>query len=56
MATEHTVTAIDGTDVPMPVASLCVHGDSPGAVSLAQAVRSGLTAAGVTIAPFGPVR
>lgn len=56
MATEHTVTAIDGTDVPVPVASLCVHGDSPGAVSLAQAVRSGLTAAGVTIAPFVPVR
>jgi 5-oxoprolinase (ATP-hydrolysing) subunit A len=56
MATEHTVTAIDGIDVPVPVASLCVHGDSPGAVSLAQAVRSGLTAAGVTIAPFVPVR
>lgn len=52
MATEHVVTAIDGTDIPMPVVSLCVHGDSPGAVTLAQAVRSGLTAAGVTIAPF----
>jgi UPF0271 protein len=56
MATERTVTTIDGTDIPMPVVSLCVHGDSPGAVSLAQAVRSGLTAAGVTIAPFVPVR
>jgi UPF0271 protein len=56
MATEHTVTAIDGTDIPMPVASLCVHGDSPGAVSLAQTVRSGLTAGGVTIASFVPVR
>jgi 5-oxoprolinase (ATP-hydrolysing) subunit A len=56
MATEHTVTAIDGTDIPMPVASLCVHGDSPGAVRLAQAVRSGLTTAGVTIAAFVPAR
>jgi UPF0271 protein len=56
MATENTVTAIDGADIPMPVASLCVHGDSPGAVSLAQAVRSGLAEAGVTIAPFVAVR
>lgn len=56
MATEHTVTAIDGTDIPMPIASLCVHGDSPGAVALAQAVRSGLAEAGVTVAPFVPPR
>jgi UPF0271 protein len=56
MATEHTAITIDGTNIPMPVASLCGHGDSQGAVSLAQVVRSGLTAAGVTIAPFVPVR
>jgi UPF0271 protein len=36
--------------------TLCVHGDSPGAVALAQAVRSGLAEAGVTIAPFVPPR
>jgi UPF0271 protein len=54
MATEHTVTAVDGTD--MPIASLCVHGDSPGAVTLAQAVRSRLTEAGVAIVPFVPAR
>jgi UPF0271 protein len=52
MATAQIVTAVDGTDIPMPIASLCVHGDSPGAVRLAQAVRSGLTVADVAISPF----
>ncbi|TKA01172.1 LamB/YcsF family protein [Actinacidiphila oryziradicis] len=56
MATEHTVTAIDGTDIRIPVASLCVHGDSPGAVNLAQAVRTALHEAGVTVAAFSPPR
>jgi UPF0271 protein len=36
------------------VASLCVHGDTPGAVTLATAVRAALQAAGVPVAPFAP--
>jgi 5-oxoprolinase (ATP-hydrolysing) subunit A len=32
--------------------SFCTHGDTPGAVELAAAVRAGLLAQGVTIAPF----
>jgi 5-oxoprolinase (ATP-hydrolysing) subunit A len=32
--------------------SFCTHGDSPGAVQMATAVRSALLAAGVTLAPF----
>jgi UPF0271 protein len=32
--------------------TLCVHGDSPDAVTLARAVREGLEAEGVTVAPF----
>ncbi len=32
--------------------SMCVHGDSPGAVTLARAVRAGLTTAGIGLAPF----
>ncbi|TPG19275.1 LamB/YcsF family protein [Pedococcus bigeumensis] len=46
------VDAADGTAVHVDAASLCVHGDSPGAVSMATAVRAGLEAAGVTLAPF----
>jgi UPF0271 protein len=34
------------------VASLCVHGDSPGAVAHAQAVRRALEAAGYRLTPF----
>jgi 5-oxoprolinase (ATP-hydrolysing) subunit A len=34
------------------VASLCVHGDSPGAVAHADAVRRALEAAGYALAPF----
>lgn len=52
MATRGTVLANDGSTITVAVASLCVHGDSPGAVELARAVRHALTASGVTIAPF----
>jgi UPF0271 protein len=34
------------------VASLCLHGDTPGAVALARAVRAALDGAGVRLAPF----
>lgn len=52
------VTAVDGSVVPVRAASLCVHGDSPGAVAMARAVREHLERAGVTVAPFvgGPPR
>ena len=52
MAIEGVVEAIDGTVIPMPVESLCVHGDTPGAVGMARAVREGLLAAGVAVRPF----
>ena len=41
-----------GTDVPLQARSICVHGDTPGAVALALAVREALTKAGVTPRPF----
>lgn len=43
------VTAVDGTRVRVDAASLCVHGDSPGAVAMARAVRAALDAAGVVV-------
>ena len=46
------VTAVDGTSVAVTVESVCVHGDSPGAVEIAGAVRAELTAAGVEIGGF----
>ena len=52
MAAEGLVEAVDGTVVPVAVESVCVHGDTPGAVGLARAVRSALAGAGLGPAPF----
>lgn len=41
--------AIDGTLIDVDAASVCLHGDTPGAVEHAQAVRAALTAAGIEI-------
>ena len=52
LATRREVVAVDGSVVAVSAASLCVHGDSPGAVAMAAAVRRGLEDAGVQVAPF----
>jgi 5-oxoprolinase (ATP-hydrolysing) subunit A len=52
MVTAGVVTAVDGSDVAVAAGSVCVHGDSPGAVAMAVAVRDALSRAGVEIAPF----
>jgi 5-oxoprolinase (ATP-hydrolysing) subunit A len=52
LVTDGVVTAIDGSDVTVRAESACVHGDSPGAVDMARAVRSGLEKAGVVLEPF----
>ncbi len=44
--------AADGSVLRVQVRSLCVHGDTPGAVAMARAVRAALAAAGLTPAPF----
>lgn len=49
IATEGGVRAADGTWVDLPVRSLCLHGDTPGAVELARAVRARLEKAGATL-------
>jgi UPF0271 protein len=47
-----TVRAVDGTTIPIAVESVCVHGDSPGAVGIATAVRDRLTADGIALRAF----
>ena len=46
------VAAVDGSTIPITVESVCVHGDSPGAVQIATAVRARLLAEGVEIRSF----
>ena len=52
MVARSEVTAIDGSVIPVEVESVCVHGDSPGAVKIATAVWERLTADGVDLRPF----
>jgi UPF0271 protein len=52
MAIEGRVETVDGGEVAVAVRSLCVHGDTPGAVELARAVRAALEEAGVALEAF----
>lgn len=52
MAETGTVLAVDGTELHLPVRSLCVHGDTPGAVGLARRVRAALEAVGLAPTRF----
>jgi UPF0271 protein len=52
IAAEHRVTAIDGTQVVVRARSICIHGDTPGAVALARAVRAGLERASISVYAF----
>ena len=52
LVTDGKITAVDGSDIAVRAESLCVHGDSPGAVQMAGAVRDALGQAGVTVRAF----
>jgi UPF0271 protein len=52
LASHGEIVAVDGTVLKVEVGSLCLHGDTPGAVRHAHAVRTALEEAGVTLAPF----
>jgi UPF0271 protein len=52
MVSSGRLTAVDGTQIAVSVESICVHGDSPGAVQIATAVRDRLEAAGIDIKAF----
>ena len=53
MVTEGRATAITGEDIDVRAETLCLHGDTPGAVEMARAVKKELEAASITIAPVG---
>ena len=52
MVTAGRVAAADGSMIPITVESVCVHGDSPGAVQIANAVRDRLGSDGVELKAF----
>ena len=52
MVADGAIVSISGKKVPVGIDSICVHGDTPGAVAMARAVRAALGAAGVALRPF----
>ncbi|GAA1636718.1 LamB/YcsF family protein [Georgenia ruanii] len=52
MATDSTVETLDGQTIGVDAESVCVHGDTPGAVAIATAVRAALEDAGVPVTSF----
>ncbi|GGZ09087.1 LamB/YcsF family protein [Streptomyces poonensis] len=52
LARSGTVVSRSGKRVPVHARSLCLHGDTPGAVELARRVRAALTSSGVRVEAF----
>jgi UPF0271 protein len=52
MATGSVVKDVNGGDLHLSPGSICVHGDTPGALEVARSVRGALAEAGVALAPF----
>jgi len=52
IARDRKVRTVDGSVITIAAASLCLHGDTPGAVALARAVRAALTASRCTVEAF----
>lgn len=53
LVTEGTVTAATGEDITFDADTICLHGDTPGAVRLAASLRQALEQAGVELVPMG---
>jgi UPF0271 protein len=52
LARNGTLEAIDGSTINIEARSICVHGDSPGAVAIAQEIRRRFEADGISIRSF----
>ena len=52
MVREKTVTATDGTRVPIQADSVCVHGDGPKALAFVQNIRKRLEEEGISVSAF----
>ena len=56
MARDGVVRAVNGSDIPMRVDTICTHGDTPGSNELTRQLRAALEAAGIEVKPIGPRR
>lgn len=56
IVTEGRVTDVLGGDMALRADTICIHGDTPGAVGLARAVRTALESAGIRLVPVSSSR
>lgn len=49
------VTTVEGSEIEIGFESICFHSDTPGALSIGKAIRSGLSDAGIAVAPAATV-
>lgn len=54
IAQDGSVIASEGTEIPVEAETICIHGDTPGAVKIAAAVRKRLKDAGILLRPLRP--
>jgi UPF0271 protein len=52
MVRDRSVTAVTGKRIDIKADTVCIHGDSAGAVTIAKAVRSALDSNGIAVVPF----
>jgi UPF0271 protein len=52
MVQDGAVVSVTGKVIKMRTDTVCIHGDTPGAVDIARGVRQALKDAGIAVAPF----
>jgi 5-oxoprolinase (ATP-hydrolysing) subunit A len=52
MVHDGAIVSVTGKKIRMRTDTVCIHGDTPGAVEIARGVRKALAEAGITVAPF----
>ncbi len=52
MVQDRAIVAVSGKTIKVDVDTVCIHGDTPGAVEIARTVRRALDAHGIAVAPF----
>jgi UPF0271 protein len=53
MVKDHRVVSIEGNEIPIQAQTICVHGDTPGAVEMVKAIRAALDKEKISLRAFG---
>jgi len=56
MVQDGAITAASGKIIKVKIDTVCIHGDTPGAVDIARQVRAELERSGIKVAPFSSPR